>query len=79
MTGRSCQGENIPITVTILNKKLYNNEEIVYNCSVSVYMNISGLVTVRASDSKINSYNATFARLLLGYDEKQLIGKVITL
>lgn len=50
-----------------------------YNCSVSVYTNISGLVTVRAGDFKVNSYNATFARLLLGYNSSQLIEKVCIL
>lgn len=53
--------------------------EIVYNCSVSVYTNISGLVTVRPSDFKINSYNPTFARLLFGFGDKELIDKVGTL
>lgn len=26
LTGRTCQGENIPVTVTVLKKKLFNNE-----------------------------------------------------
>lgn len=49
-----------------------------YNCTASVYINLSGLVTVRASDFKINSYNSTFARLLLGYSATQLIEKPVT-
>ena len=51
-------------------------KEIVYKCSVSVYTNISGLVTIRSSDFQINSYNSTFARLLLGYNEHELLNKV---
>ena len=77
LTGRSLQGENIPLTVNILNKHVYN-EEIVYNCNVSVYTNISGLITVRPTDYQINSYNPTFSRLLFGYDEKDLLNKPIT-
>ena len=76
LTGRTCQNETVPLTVTILSKQLYNNEEIVYNCTASVYTNISGLVTVRANDFQINSYNATFARLLFGYNENELLNKV---
>lgn len=75
LTGRSLQGENIPVTVSILNKSLLNNE-IVFNCHVAVYTNMSGLVVVRASDYKISSYNATFARFIFGYDDKDLINKV---
>lgn len=43
-----------------------------------MYTNISGLVTVNPTDLKINSCNATFSRLLFGYDEKDLIDKPIT-
>jgi serine/threonine protein kinase len=78
LTGRTFQGENIPLVVNMLSKQLINNEEIVYNCSVSVYTNLSGLFTVRLSDYQINSYNSTFSRLLLGYDERQLLNKPIT-
>lgn len=77
LTGRTCNNETIPITVSIVNKQLFNSEEIVYNCNVSIYTNITGLVTVRPTDFKINSYNATFARLLFGYDDKELLDKSI--
>ncbi|CAF0712521.1 unnamed protein product [Brachionus calyciflorus] len=77
LTGRSLQGENIPMTITFIKKQLLN-EEIIFNCSLSVYTNISGLITVRPSDLKINSYNSTFSRFLFGYDDKELIDKHIT-
>ena len=50
--------------------------EIVFNCNLSVYTNISGLITVRPTDYQINSYNSTFSRLMFGYDEKELLNKV---
>ena len=78
LTGRNCKGENFPLKLSITNKQVFNNEEIVYNCKVSVYTNISGLVTINPTDLKINSCNATFSRLLFGYDEKDLIDKPIT-
>jgi PAS domain-containing serine/threonine kinase len=78
LTGRTCQMDNIPLSVQIMSKQLYNNEEIVYKCTVSIYTNISGLVTVRSNDFQINSYNATFARLLFGYNESELLNKPIT-
>lgn len=77
LTGRSLAGENIPIKVSLLNKQLFN-EEIVYNCAVSVYTNISGLFTVNPVTYQINSYNSTFSRLVFGFDEKELIDKPIT-
>lgn len=54
-------------------------KEIVYNCTVSVYTNISGLVTVNPVTYQINSCNGTFSRLVFGYDEKELINKVISI
>lgn len=77
LTGRTCGGENISLKVSILNKKVLD-DEIVYNCSASVYTNISGLVTVNPNTFLINSYNTTFARLIFGYDDKELLNKPIT-
>ncbi len=79
LTGRSLNGENIPLKVTIMNKQLFNNEEIVYNCMISVYTNISGLFTVNPVTYQINSYNSTFSRLVFGFDENELIDKVLLL
>ncbi|RMZ94242.1 PAS domain-containing serine threonine- kinase [Brachionus plicatilis] len=99
LTGRSLQGENIPMTIKLSFKMIKINKsiviivdnsdpvrikknfslfEVLFNCSVNVYTNISGLITVRASDFKINSYNSTFSRFLFGYDEKELLEKNTT-
>ena len=79
LTGRTFNDMTIPLTVRILNKELFNNEEIVFNCIVSFYTNISGLLTVRLTDGLINSYNPIFTRLLFGYDEESLKNKPISL
>ena len=69
----------IPLTVRILNKEVFNHEEIVFNCIVSFYTNISGLMTVRLSDGLINSYNPILSRILFGYDDEALKNKPISL
>ena len=57
---------------------MFNNEEIVFNCIVSFYTNISGLMTIRVSDGLINSYNPIFSSILFGYDEDALKNKPIS-
>jgi hypothetical protein len=69
------------VNFAALNKKILSSNflfmtEIVFNCNVSVYTNISGLFTVRPTDYQINSYNPTFSRLIFGYDDKELLNKV---
>jgi hypothetical protein len=64
--------------VAILSKQSVSGE-ITYNCTATVYTNISGLITVRIDDAyRIHSYNPTFARLIFGYDDKELLEAPIT-
>lgn len=54
---------------------LLAGEEVVFTGVVWVFANISGMITF-LPDGTIHSVNDNFARMLFGYSQEELVGKV---
>jgi hypothetical protein len=75
LTGRTLNGLTIPLTLCILVKRELDNGEIVFDCVVKYYANISGLI--RVSDGRINSFNHIVTSILFGFKQNTLNNKPI--